>query len=274
MIRMITAPLTTAVVLLAAACGADPPADPPRYCGDAIPQQTVLVGESKSVAVCFEDPGGGDLTMSAVSSDESVAQASARGDSIALRGVSPGDATITVTVKNADDLSADTSFSVLVSSNPAPNSEREALVALYEATGGPGWARNRNWLSDEPLGEWEGVGTGQDGAVFWIDLNDNRLEGRLPAQIGYLRSLENLRLYNNRLVGPLPAELANASDMRDLDLRQNGLTGSIPTEFTRMTAMYRFYWEDNDGLCAPTDEEFQSWLAGVGYAEGPTCQGG
>ena len=266
MMRMTTAPVTVAVVLLAAACGADPP----RFCGDPIPQQKVFVEESKSVEVCFEDPGGGNLTRSAVSSDTSVAQASPRGDSVDLRGVSPGDATITVTVTNADDLSADTSFSVLVSKR-AQGSEREALVALYEATGGPGWARNDNWLSDEPLSEWEGVATNPDGTVDVLDLSNNRLEGRLPPQIGDLPSLWKLHVQNNRLEGPLPAELANASDMRDLDLRQNGLTGSIPTEFTQMTAMYRFYWVDNDGLCAPTDQEFQAWLAGIGYAVGPNC---
>ena len=271
MIRSTTAPTTVAVVLLAAACGADPdPPLPPRFCGDPIPQQKVFVEESKSVEVCFEDPGGGNLTKSAVSSDTSVAQASPRGDSVALRGVSPGDATITVTVTNADDLSADTSFSVLVS-NRAQGSEREALVALYEATGGPGWARKGNWLSDEPLSEWEGLATNPDGTVFWLDLSNNRLEGRLPAQIGDLPRLGHLRLQNNRLEGPLPAELANASDMGDLDLSQNGFTGPIPAEFTQMTNFYRLYWLDNDGLCAPTDQEFQDWLAGIPYTGGPNC---
>ena len=47
--------------------------------------------------------------------------------------------------------------------------DREALVALYNATDGENWNRSDNWLSDAPLGEWEGVTTDDDGpysAVF------------------------------------------------------------------------------------------------------------
>ena len=40
------------------------------------------------------------------------------------------------------------------------DSDRAALVALYEATDGPNWVDNGNWLTDAPLGEWYGVDTG------------------------------------------------------------------------------------------------------------------
>ena len=32
--------------------------------------------------------------------------------------------------------------------------DREALVALYNATGGENWVGSANWLSDAPLGKW------------------------------------------------------------------------------------------------------------------------
>ena len=35
--------------------------------------------------------------------------------------------------------------------------DRHALVTLYHATHGPGWAKARNWLEDTSIGEWEGV---------------------------------------------------------------------------------------------------------------------
>ena len=35
--------------------------------------------------------------------------------------------------------------------------DREALVALYNATDGENWGDSENWLSDAPLGEWWGV---------------------------------------------------------------------------------------------------------------------
>ena len=43
--------------------------------------------------------------------------------------------------------------------------DRDALVTLYNATSGGGWANNDNWLSDKPLGEWHGVTTDSDGRV-------------------------------------------------------------------------------------------------------------
>ena len=35
-----------------------------------------------------------------------------------------------------------------------PSTDREALVALYNATDGPNWHRRDNWLSDMPIGDW------------------------------------------------------------------------------------------------------------------------
>ena len=41
----------------------------------------------------------------------------------------------------------------------SPETDREALVALFKATDGPNWNGNDNWLSDVPISEWEGVAT-------------------------------------------------------------------------------------------------------------------
>ena len=35
--------------------------------------------------------------------------------------------------------------------------DRKVLVAFYEATDGPNWANNTNWLSDAPVCYWHGV---------------------------------------------------------------------------------------------------------------------
>ena len=44
------------------------------------------------------------------------------------------------------------------------DSDRQALIALYNATNGEYWSLNANWLTDEPLDEWQGV-TVSDGRV-------------------------------------------------------------------------------------------------------------
>ena len=73
-------------------------------------------------------------------------------------------------------------------------SDRAALVALYNATGGASWRRNVDWLSDRPLDEWHGVTTNTDGRVTVLDLADNRLTGPIPAELGALTNLQKLAI--------------------------------------------------------------------------------
>ena len=63
-------------------------------------------------------------------------------------------------------------------------SDRAALVALYNATGGRNWSRNRNWLSNAPMGEWHRVTTDSDGRVTHLSLSSNQLTGEIPAELG------------------------------------------------------------------------------------------
>ena len=65
--------------------------------------------------------------------------------------------------------------------------ERYILTALYNATDGPNWTNNTNWLSDRPLGEWYGVVTDDDGRVTALELRSNRLRGSIPSELGNLR---------------------------------------------------------------------------------------
>ena len=79
---------------------------------------------------------------------------------------------------------------------PSPEMEREALVALYNATGGPNWISNDNWLSDVPISEWEGVTTDGNGRVTELHLGENQLSGEIPPELGNLINLTELLLAN------------------------------------------------------------------------------
>ena len=72
-----------------------------------------------------------------------------------------------------------------------PETEREALVALYNATGGPNWEGNNNWLSDVPISEWEGVTNDDNGRVTQLNLSWNQLSGEIPPQLGNLAKLDS-----------------------------------------------------------------------------------
>ena len=111
----------------------------------------------------------------------------------------------------------------------------QALTALYNATGGPGWRNSTNWLSDEPLGEWHGIGTNSAGRVVALKLSENNLTGSLPAEIGDLEYLETLHLFNDEIPGPIPPELGQLRRLRILILKNCGMYGPIPPEIGQLT---------------------------------------
>ena len=106
--------------------------------------------------------------------------------------------------------------------------DREALAAVYNATGGPDWKRSDNWLSDSPIGEWEGVDTDAQGRVVVLSLPANRLSGEIPPELGNLASLVRLNLQFNQLSGEIPPELGNLASLDSLNLRGNQLSGCVP----------------------------------------------
>ena len=87
------------------------------------------------------------------------------------------------------------------------NTDRAALAALYNATNGSGWQYDTNWLSNQPLGEWEGVSTDADGRVTDLRLGDNQLSGSIPSELGNLANLEWLYLRDNQFSGCVPVKL-------------------------------------------------------------------
>ena len=118
-------------------------------------------------------------------------------------------------------------------------SDRAALVALYNATGGPGWTDNTNWLTNSPVGEWFGVEANEHGRVTGLGLGGwdqtlrenvgNGLTGSLPLALGDLAHLRWLRISGNAgLTGPIPAELGDLANLDDLELEENELLGPIP----------------------------------------------
>ena len=120
-------------------------------------------------------------------------------------------------------------------------SDRDILMALYEATGGENWTNNENWGSDLPLSEWYGVTTEmiepQTKAgepverVVELILRENNLTGELPAALGGLTELRFLSFFKNfDLTGVLPAELGNLSKLEWLELQMNSWTGVLPEE--------------------------------------------
>ncbi|MCP5051839.1 MAG: hypothetical protein GY940_32025, partial [bacterium] len=116
-----------------------------------------------------------------------------------------------------------------------PAIEREALIALYNATGGDHWKRNTGWKGNNneidgfsqigSEGTWYGITIMAD-HIISIDLRGNNLTGSIPKELGNPGHLVELFLNNNDLSG-VPPELGNLSNLKKLYLGRNNLS-SIP----------------------------------------------
>ena len=148
-------------------------------------------------------------------------------------------------------LPVDVSESVGAQSQPSPatvqtsQSDREYLITLYNAAGGPSWINSANWLSNTPISEWHGVTSDREGNVIIMDLHDNQLIGQLPSELGNLANLVSLDLSENNLAGEIPRELGNLSKLEFLKLYENSFTGEVPRELARLTKLKRLELGDN-----------------------------
>ncbi|MCY4646403.1 MAG: Ig-like domain-containing protein, partial [Gammaproteobacteria bacterium] len=224
---------------------------------------TVTLGDTlRLVAEAYDENGhvvqGAAFTWS--SSNVAVAWADPSG---LVWGAAEGTAAITAT---AGDASGTSEITVV-------SPDRPALVALYEATDGPNWVNNDNWLTDAPLEDWYGVETDGDGRVVniglggtwdtdaqeWVlhglagpiptelgDLTElrellldhNELGGGIPRELGRLTNLHKLNLETNNLYGPIPSELGTLSSLEDLRLGENHLSGPIPPELGNLADLW------------------------------------
>ena len=153
--------------------------------------------------------------------------------------------------------------------------DRKALIALYNATDGPNWRMQANWLTDAPLGDWHGVTTDRNGRVIayvskpgfvcnnltgpippeigdldmlqYLDLNCGYLNGKIPPELGKLKNLRYLSLGGNELSGPIPAELGNLTNLEVFYLYYNRtLSGSIPPELGSLAQLDTLVLAGND----------------------------
>ena len=105
--------------------------------------------------------------------------------------------------------------------------DREALIALYNSAGGSGWTASDGWDTAQTLDTWHGV-TVTGGRVVGLALAGNNLSGTVPASLSTLTKLASLDLSDNQLSGAIPPELRGLSLLLTLDLSANQFNGQIP----------------------------------------------
>ena len=136
-----------------------------------------------------------------------------------------------------------------------PADEYNALVDLYNRTGGNAWGNNDGWL-DGQASNWDGVyveGVQCDsngnvvvqGHVTSVGRNYNQLSGTIPSSLGNLANLQYLDLGINQLSGTIPSSLGNSGNLQYLDLRINQLSGTIPSSLGNLANLQYLYLYDN-----------------------------
>ncbi|MDD5950692.1 MAG: BACON domain-containing carbohydrate-binding protein [Bacteroidales bacterium] len=172
--------------------------------------------------------------------------------------------TSTITVKESVNGKA---FTVKVEQDRAPynrQSDSLALVAIYNASNGAEWAKNK-WDLSAPINEWKGVKLENNRVVElavpvnsiskeWnipddianldelvkLSFNKNSVAGEIPAAIYKLGKLEKLDLSNCKLSGSLSAELGNLEMLTEINLLNNSnLGGGIPAEIGKLKKLFR-----------------------------------
>ena len=195
--------------------------------------------------------------------------------SITFPAVGEGDQTSSPDTENPDTENPDTEET----EDEAHPDEREALLALYHATGGENWEYRDKWNTDEPVATWHGVTVDSEGRVTELDLAANGLSGEVPPSLVVnLQRLRRLYLNDNRLSAVPLAQLRDLLEgpdpaLEELALWGNDLpggTGNISVELDRrveraaLRALYEGSggprWKDSDSWLDETDPfSFSEW---------------
>jgi len=106
--------------------------------------------------------------------------------------------------------------------------QRYVLAVLYYSKQGENWRHPLNFLSNEDMCEWKGVGSFDDvsgiqgwngvGHVVDVELWSNHLTGMIPSELGLLTELKILNLSFNKLFGQVPVSLSNILPLTEISL--------------------------------------------------------
>ena len=164
------------------------------------------------------------------------------GDAIPL---DVGSTLLTIEVTPTDSRLLKQTYTVDVFRAGSAQTDREALLALYNSAGGSGWTASDGWDSAQTLDTWHGVTLDGDGRVVGLALAGNNLSGTVPASLSTLTKLTLLDLSYNGLSGAIPPGLGGLSLLTTLDLSTNGLSGAIPPELGDLSSLDALYLHDN-----------------------------
>ena len=119
--------------------------------------------------------------------------------------------------------------------NAVPQSERDALIAFYEATGGDSWTDNTGWLEGNfSVNNWFGV-TVTDGHVTGISLPDNNLVGAAGATLDPLSDFLTSLYCQYNSISTL--DVSALTSLARLNCRDNTISALDVSALTSLTSL-------------------------------------
>ncbi len=117
--------------------------------------------------------------------------------------------------------------------SPTPAAECEALVTLFNATGGDDWAAatKAGWNSDNEPCSWNAAAIEcVDNKITKLNLFDSNVAGVIPDDMLELTSLTDLLLGGNPGITGLPSNISALTSLLTFNVTSTGLT-QLPTGF-------------------------------------------
>ena len=185
--------------------------------------------------------GNGKVTLTVAASDVRVARSA-----VITFKETVGNSTMTVTVNQA-------------AVELGHRADSLALVAIYNASDGANWAKNK-WELDKPIDTWSAV-TVTDGRVTALKISTSGVitqEWTLPEEIGDLTELTDLRINSNKLTGDLPESLYGLTKLEKLYLQNDNLTGSLSSKIAQLTQLTELYVDRNANMTGSIPAEIGS----------------
>lgn len=126
-----------------------------------------------------------------------------------------------------------------------------ALVAVYNAADGANWAKN-NWDLSQPIDKWNGVTVNaESGRVTALKITAAGVitkEWTLPAEIGNLSELTDLRFNGSKVAGEIPESVFGLAKLEKLYLQNNNISGTLSASIANLSEISELYIDRNANL--------------------------
>ena len=209
---------------------------------DTIPALTLGEGDSWKLNAdsYFSDPDGDDLSFTATSSDAGVVTATATGAKVVVRALVQGTATVTVTARDPEGLSAALEFDIQI----GPPSPKLSICGRTPAI-------RDKIMSLTGAGDCATVSTTQLSSITLLNLATAGIASLKSGDFAGLSGLSTLELYGNNL-RTLPADVfSGLSSLETLLLSYNSIGSLPPTVFSGLTSILNINVSFNDLTTLP-----------------------